>query len=230
MRRGIWAIAAFALAAAFPLVGSAKDGDKDKGKDDLNKDKVVGVQELVVDFGRQNTPGGNPLNHFIDFPNGRAVNEGGTVVFRVNQGGHGVSVYRVSENTVDEDIRAGLCPLRSSCTPAFIAADHIIIDGEGNIVAESGTNPPFARLDDAGRILVGTAAQVQGEDPGRFHNGTPAAPVPPATVGQSSERIRIKFLKKGRYLAICMNRNHSINDWMFGLFDVVEAENENQQQ
>jgi len=214
--------AVLAVAVTFTITGRAHDKDGDKDKD---KDKVVGVQELLVDFGRPGTVGGTPANHFVDFPNGTNVNEGGTVVFRVNQGGHGVSVYAVSKNTTPEDIQAGLCHTRSTCDAAFIAGDHMIFDGRGNVVVDTGTNPPFARVDDAGRILVGTAAQAAGEDPGRFHNGAPVAATPTAAA-QSSERIRIKFLKEGRYLAICMNRNHSINDWMFGLFDVVEAENE----
>ena len=68
--------------------------------------------------------------------------------------------------------------------------------------------------------MVGTAAQAATTVPGRFHQGVAA------NAANGPEQIRIKFLKKGRYLAICMNRNHSINDWMFGLFNVVEAENE----
>ena len=235
---------ALAVAVAVPMIGRAQDRDKDrqqladgaidlkaaqdkdtdKDKDgDRDKDKVVGVQELLVEFGRPGTAGGTPANHFIDFLNGTAVNRGGTVVFRVNQGGHGVSVYAVSKNTSREVIRAGLCPTRNTCTAAFIAGDHLIMDGEGNVVVDTGTNPPFARVDDAGRILVGTAAQATDTVAGRFHQGVAA------NAANGPEQIRIKFSKKGRYLAICMNRNHSINDWMFGLFDVVEPEDEEAQ-
>ena len=33
--------------------------------------------------------------------------------------------------------------------------------------------------------------------------------------------ISYRFLKTGRYLVICMNRTHFLNDWMFGFVDVV---------
>ena len=216
-RRRTILVGALALAVAVggPMIGKAQDRGRDQDRD---KDQVVGVQELLVDFGRPGTTGGTPANHFIDFTNGTVVNKGGTVVFRPNQGGHGVSVYAVSENTTADDIRAALCPQRSTCDAAFIAGAHVIIDGRGEVVAETGTNPPFARVDDAGRILVGTAAQAANTAPGRFHQGVPA------NAANGPEQIRIKFSKTGRYLAICMNRNHSINDWMFGLFDVVEPE------
>lgn len=209
---------ALAMAVAVPGIGRAQERDRDKDGD-RDQDKVTGVQELLVEFGRPNTPDRNPLNHFVDFTNGTVVNKGGTVVFRVNNGGHGVSVYPVSKDTTPQDIQAALCPTRSTCTQAFIAGDHMIMDGKGEVVVDTGTNPPFTRVDDAGRILVGTAARATDTVAGRFHQGVAAPPSGP-------EQIRIKFSKTGRYLAICMNRNHSINDWMFGLFDVVEPENE----
>ena len=30
-----------------------------------------------------------------------------------------------------------------------------------------------------------------------------------------------QFVKTGRYLVICMNRSHFLNDWMFGFVNVV---------
>ena len=29
------------------------------------------------------------------------------------------------------------------------------------------------------------------------------------------------FAKNGRYLAVCMNRNHFLSNWMFGFINVV---------
>jgi len=216
--RGMSVVVALALAVvvAGPMIGKAQDRGRDRDRDkDQDKDHVVGVQELFVNFGRLNTPTANPLNHFVDFPNGTVVNRGGTVVFLVTNGGHGVSVYPVSKNTTADDIRAGLCPERSTCDAAFLANAHVIMDGKGDVVAETGTNPPFARVDDAGRILVGSAAQATGTLPGRFHQGVAQ------NAASGPEQIRIKFSKPGRYLVICMNRIHALNDWMFGLFDVV---------
>lgn len=34
-------------------------------------------------------------------------------------------------------------------------------------------------------------------------------------------RVRHRFAEDGRYLVICINRVHSINDWMFGFVNVV---------
>jgi hypothetical protein len=208
----VTAATVFVVAASLATAVRAKDG-KDGDKD---KDKAA-AQEVIVDFGAAGQAGA--ANHFL-VPDEAFVTKGGTVVFRVNGGGHGVSIYRVSRNTVRDDIQMGLCAARTGCSAAQIAENHVIRDGDGHVVVESGTDPPFQRLDDADRILVGTAAQATGEDPGRFHNGAPI-PATPTLAGQSSERIRIKFLKNGRYLAICMNRAHSVNDWMFGFINVT---------
>jgi len=32
--------------------------------------------------------------------------------------------------------------------------------------------------------------------------------------------VRYRFADHGRYLVICINRVHSINDWMFGFVNV----------
>jgi hypothetical protein len=34
-------------------------------------------------------------------------------------------------------------------------------------------------------------------------------------------QVRYRFVEDGRYLIICINRVHSINDWMFGFVNVV---------
>ena len=34
-------------------------------------------------------------------------------------------------------------------------------------------------------------------------------------------QVQYRFEKTGRYLVICINRNHFINDGMFGFVDVV---------
>jgi len=43
---------------------------------------------------------------------------------------------------------------------------------------------------------------------------------------QPTHRIQYRFLKKGRYLAICMNRGHSLNDHMFGFVNVVDNDDD----
>ena len=178
----------------------------------------------------------------------------GTVTFRVNGGGHGVAVYKVNKNTTRDDIIGttadGLCPTRSGCAAAFIGAAHTLRDAGGNVVLEVGTNPPVGRMDDAERILVGTTAIVMDDrdgngipDPGIFHQGancsetasSPTSPTctalrtatPPLPARPIGEQIRVKFTKNGRYLVICMNRAHSINDHMFSFVNVVGDDDEN---
>ena len=231
------------VGASLTMSVRAKDGDKDKGQ-------MVAVQHAVVDFG-QPQPQGTPAaaTHFLQpfggAPDGEVtITKGGTVTFRVNGGGHGVSVYRVSQDTTRADIIAvgspdGLCPSRSAatCTTAFANGDHVIRDGHGEVVADLRTNPPFGRAEDADRVLMGTAAMIPAVDPdgnplldgagnqieisGIVHQGTNAVATPTNPVRLIAEQIRFKFAKTGRYLVMCMNRNHSINDHMFSFVNVV---------
>jgi len=53
--------------------------------------------------------------------------------------------------------------------------------------------------------------------------------IPSATppVAQAiGNRIVYQFIKTGRYLVICMNRAHSLNDHMFGFVNVVGDPND----
>jgi hypothetical protein len=43
----------------------------------------------------------------------------------------------------------------------------------------------------------------------------------PAGPTSNGQLITYQFLKTGRYLVICMNRTHHLNDWMFGFVNVV---------
>ena len=43
----------------------------------------------------------------------------------------------------------------------------------------------------------------------------------PAGATSNGQLITYRFLKTGRYLVICMNRVHFLNDWMFGFVNVV---------
>jgi hypothetical protein len=40
------------------------------------------------------------------------------------------------------------------------------------------------------------------------------------------QEITCQFLKSGRYLVICMNRVHFLNDWMFGFVNVKGGDGE----
>jgi len=131
--------------------------------------------------------------------------------------------------------------------------DYQITDGKDNLVIHPGfnvtipatpTTPAIVfnnpRLDDptsSPRLLatsgaspgdVDNPAAIAGNRAGAFLTGTafnPATTPPTATAGN---RIQVQFLRTGRYLVICMNRAHSLNDHMFGFVNVVDAD-ENEQ-
>ena len=114
--------------------------------------------------------------------------------------------------------------------------DYQITDGKDNLVIEPGfnvNNPATAttpaivianpRLDDPAHShrLLATSGRAPGDTTapganpaGAFLTGSAA----PATPGN---RVQVRFLKTGRYLVICMNRAHSLNDHMFGFVNVV---------
>src|SRR5207249_11107063 len=52
--------------------------------------------------------------------------------------------------------------------------------------------------------------------------GTAFNPTATPPVAAPGNRIQVKFLSTGRYLVICMNRAHSLNDHMFGFVNVVD--------
>jgi len=224
--------AACALAVAFPLRGVAKDHDDDN---------VVAQHDAVVQFGQGQPQAGGATTHFLD-PDDVTVVEGGTVTFVVNGGGHGVSLYRVDKDTTRADIAADLCQgppgtaesdraaRATVCNAAAGTANkaYQLTDADGDVVVEvpanvANNNP---RVDDQARILLGTSGQIPNSPArkdGAFLTGTNAANDTPG------QRIQYRFLKTGRYLAICMNRGHSLNDHMFGFVNVVDQdENENE--
>ena len=113
--------------------------------------------------------------------------------------------------------------------------DYTITDGKGNLIIEPGFNIANSnpRLDDPvnGIRLLATSgdspgdvdnpAVIAGNRAGGFLAGTAL----PTTTGN---RIRVRFEKTGRYLVICMNRAHSLNDHMFGFVSVVGDDDDDQ--
>jgi len=129
-------------------------------------------------------------------------------------------------------------------TPVIVGTQNLnydITDAKDDLIIQTGENNPASgdptknnpRVDDTTHThrLLGTSGKVRvcgpgestptcdasapGANPaGAFLTGTAA----PATPGN---RIQVQFLKTGRYLVICMNRAHSLNDHMFGFVSVV---------
>jgi hypothetical protein len=202
--------AALALALAFPLTVRTDDKDKDKNK---------APQDVIVNFGDPVIFAGAPNQVLV--PDDTTIRKGGTVTFIVNGGGHGIAIYPVSKNTTREDITAQLCahdPVTNACVdPTFASADHTIRDGKDNVVIVTGTNPPFQRVDDPTDRLLATSTQI-GNVPGVFLTG--------ATATTAGTQLQVRFAKNGRYLAICMNRNHYLSNWMFGFISVVGGDDD----
>jgi hypothetical protein len=149
--------------------------------------------------------------------------KGGQVTFQINGGGHAMAIYEVSKDTTRDGIGHFLCPGTDPATIADptlhkcgplgdiignAAKEHLIGDGRGNVVIVASPNVTGVHPDnrvwyEPGRLM--SAGGVQ------FLNA-------PGTTGQL---VTYRFLKTGRYLVICINRSHFLNDWMFGFVNVT---------
>ena len=86
-------------------------------------------------------------------------------------------------------------------------------DGNQNVVLVAQPNVTNVHPDNRvwspeGRLMSAGGMQ--------FLNGG-SIPAGPTSNGQL---LTYQFLKSGRYLVICMNRVHFLNDWMFGFVNV----------
>ena len=45
----------------------------------------------------------------------------------------------------------------------------------------------------------------------------------PAGPTSNGQLLTYRFQKTGRYLVLCMNRVHFLNDWMFGFVNVTDS-------
>jgi plastocyanin len=172
------------------------------------------VQDAVVNFGAPHPQPAPPAHHVL-VPNEVTILKGGTVTFVMNGLGHGVAIYPVSKNTTRAHIAQDLC----TAGPAQCAEDRaginqfLVTDGDGRLVIDTGTNPPERFINyTPGQLLsagAGTGVALVGSalrDDGTRTLGT---------------EVKYRFLEDGRYLVICTNRPHTINDWMFGFVNVV---------
>jgi hypothetical protein len=155
-----------------------------------------------------------------------SIRKGGEVSFQVHGGGHALAIYPVSKNTTRDGIGQFLCagvdpatiadPANNPCNlnAANAAAAHNVVDGRGKVVYEVQPNLTNAHPDNRvwaePRRLMSAGAH-------QFLNGG-TIPAGPTSNGQL---VTYRFLKAGRYLVICMNRTHHLNDWMFGFVNVA---------
>jgi hypothetical protein len=176
------------------------------------------AQHAVVNFGYPVHPQPPaPDNHILD-PNDVTIVKGGTVTFTMNGPGHGVAIYPVSKNTTRTHIAEDLCqggfgsaapdPAICNFANATAALPYSITDGSGTVVIAIADFPTQRQVDST---------------PGQLFSagGLPGVLLTGSTPTTSGNQVRYRFAKDGRYLVICINRVHSINDWMFGFVNVV---------
>jgi plastocyanin len=166
------------------------------------------VQDAVVDFGAPHPQPASPGHHVLS-PDDVTIFKGGTVTFVMNGTGHGIAIYPVSKNTTRAHISDDLCqggPALCNTTTHTAQRQYLITDGKGTLVIDTGVFPDQRVVDHLpGQLLsAGTGILLTGSTP--------------TTAGT---QVRHRFAEDGRYLVICINRVHSINDWMFGFVNVV---------
>ena len=230
------AIAGFAL----PVIGLAADDHHTPAPANASVDFGVlptaplgpppCIQAPAASIGGPADPCAYKQHHLT--PEEVTIAEGGQVTFQAHGGGHGITIYPVSANTTRDGIGQFLCagadpatitdPAKEPCNSVLgtgatnAAAAHTVQDAKGNkviIVSPNVTNKfPDNRLwYEPGRLMSMGGLQ--------FINGGTL----PAGAASDGQLITYRFLAKGRYLVICMNRSHSLNDWMFGFVNVVDA-------
>jgi len=228
-----------AAVVALPIVSSGQKGD-------LTHEHSA-VPDAAVDFGVLPTaPLGPPpcatgiapspaiggpfdpcafkLHHLT--PEEVTILKGGQVTFQIHGGGHAMAIYEVSKNTTRDEIGQFFC---AGTDPATIAdptqhvcnllaananAAHNIADGKGDVVIAVSPNVTNAHPDNRVWYTPGRLMSAGGR---QFLNGGTI----PAGANSDGQLVTYRFLKTGRYLVICMNRTHSLNDWMFGFVNVV---------
>jgi hypothetical protein len=169
------------------------------------------------------------LHHLI--PEEVTILKGGEVTFQVHGGGHAMAIYEVSKDTTRDELGQFLCP---GTDPSMIGtpgahvcngsaananASHVIADGHGDVVIVAAPVPPLvppatAQPHPHNRVWY-VPSRLMSAGGQQFLNGGAAQPPAPGQL------ITYAFLKTGRYLVICMNRSHFLNDWMFGFVNVV---------
>jgi len=162
----------------------------------------------------------NSVDSHILMPDDATVRVGGTVTFNVNGGSHGIGIYPVSKKRlVKTSMKTSVRVVRASANNATLTAnsDYKIVDGRHHLIIETDTAANQPRIDDPFHRYLSTSGSIPGQPltAGAFLTGSTSTTVP-------GHRIEIRFTKAGRYLVVCQNRGHLINDHMFGFVNVVD--------
>jgi hypothetical protein len=183
-------------------------------------------------FGGPLDPCSYKIHHLT--PEEVTIKQGGEVTFQIHGGGHGFAIYEVSKDTTREELGQYLCagddpkniahPDDHRCNLKAENADseHTVRDGQGkvvlvarqNLTGAPGVHPHNRVWSPEDRLVSSGGIQ--------FLNGG-TVPAGPTSNGQL---ITYQFLKNGRYLVLCINRVHFLNDWMFGFVNVTGGDGE----
>jgi hypothetical protein len=230
-----------AAVAVLPATGWAQEKDQDDQAG--HRHGPPPATDAAVDFGvlptgplgpppcvQSGTGIGGPadpcayLIHHLT-PEEVTVSKGGQVTFQIHGGGHALAIYEVSKRTTRDDLGQFLCPgvdpatladpLLHTCnlSATNAAAKHVIMDARRDVVIVAEMNVTNAHPDNRVWSEPGRLMSAGGH---QFLNGG-AIPAGPTSNGQL---VTYRFQKNGRYLVICMNRTHFLNDWMFGFVNV----------
>ena len=120
-----------------------------------------------------------------------------------------------------------------NCNAAAGTANQnfVITDEKGNVIIEPGvnagagtaqTNPRLDDPDSSPRLLATSGASPDDAlSPAVIATNRAGAFLTGTTATAPGNRIQVQFTRTGRFLVICMNRAHAINDHMFGFVNVV---------
>ena len=236
-RHAIVAAVCATVVMMLPASASEQNGDRDH--------KHSGGSQAAVDFGvlptgplgplpclQEGAIGGpaDPCSYKIHHltPEEVTIREDGEVTFQIHGGGHGMAIYKVSKNTRREDIGQFLCagfdpatignPAMHVCNLSALnaGAEHVIEDRRGDVVIVASPNVTNVHPQNRVWYEPGRFMSAGGQ---QFLNGGTI----PAGATSNGQLVTYRFLEEGRYLVICMNRTHFLNDWMFGFVNVVDG-------
>ena len=177
-------------------------------------------------FGGPADPCSYKIHHLT--PEEVTIKQGGEVTFQIHGGGHGFAIYEVSKDTTREELGQYLCagddpkniahPDDHPCNLSAENADssHRVLDGQGRVVLVAQVNTTGAPgVHPHNRVWSPEDRLVSSGGIQFLNGGTPAGGA------ASGQLITYQFLKNGRYLVMCINRVHFLNDWMFGFVNVI---------
>jgi hypothetical protein len=184
------AVVVLGILTALPHVASTQ---QDPAQNLVERTRVTDGVEVQFGDPTQTGPASRKM-----VPNEVTISKRDTVTFHVNGVGHGIAIYPVSKNTTREHIASQLCDGVIPGCSAMAARD--IRDGSDRVVITIDSGGQSVWIDSQEGQLVSVNSR------------------PLFLVGGTV--LRVRFHEHGRYLAVCMNRAHTVNDAMFGFINV----------